>query len=78
MTSVSKYVYINKLDDIVNKYNKAYQSTIKMKLIDANSNTYINSIKEINIEDAKFKFGDHVRILKYKNSFCTRLCSKFI
>ena len=34
MTSVSKNVYINKLDDIVNKYNNTYHSTIKMNLID--------------------------------------------
>ena len=27
MTSVSKHVYINKLDDIVNKYNNTYHST---------------------------------------------------
>ena len=34
MTSVSKNVYIDKLDDIVNKYNNTYHSTIKMNLID--------------------------------------------
>ena len=44
MTSVSKNVHINKLDDIINKYDNAYQSTIKMKLTDANSNTYIKLI----------------------------------
>ena len=33
MTSISKNVYIDKLDDIVNKYNNAYHSTIKMKLM---------------------------------------------
>ena len=31
MTSISKTVYINKLDDIVNKYHNAYHKTIKMK-----------------------------------------------
>ena len=40
MTSVSKNVYIDKLDDIVNKYNTTYYSTIKMKPIDVKSNTY--------------------------------------
>ena len=30
MTSVSKNVYIDKLDDIVNKYNNINQSTVKM------------------------------------------------
>ena len=34
MTSVSKYLYIDKLDDIANKYNHAYHSTIKMKSVD--------------------------------------------
>ena len=34
MTSVSKIVYIDKLDDIVNKYNNIYNSTIKMKPVD--------------------------------------------
>ena len=31
MTSVSKNVYIDKLDDTVNKYNNKFHSTIKMK-----------------------------------------------
>ena len=39
MNSVPKSVYICELDDIVNKYNKAYHSTIKMKPIDVKSNT---------------------------------------
>ena len=34
MTSVSKNVYIDQLDDLVNKYNSAYHSTIKMKPVD--------------------------------------------
>ena len=64
--SVSKNVYINKLDDIVNKYNNAYHGTIKTKPIDVKSNTYIHSSKEINNKDPKFKVGDNVRISKYK------------
>ena len=31
MTSISKNVYIDKLNDIVNKNNNTYHSTIKMK-----------------------------------------------
>ena len=69
MTAISKNVYIDKLDDIVNKYNNAYHSTIKMKPIDIKSNTYINSSKEMNDKDPKFKIGDIVRISKYKNIF---------
>ena len=47
MMSVSKNVYIDQLDDIVDKGNKTYHSTIKMKSVDVKSNTYIDSSKEI-------------------------------
>ena len=77
MTSISKNVYVDKLDDIVNKYNNTYHSTVKMKPVDIKSNTYINSSKEINDKDSKFKIGDIVRISKYKN-ICKRLCSKLV
>ena len=69
MTSITKNVYIDKLDDIVNKYNNTYHSTIKMKPVDVKSNTYIDSNKEINDKDPKFKIGNIVRISKYKNVF---------
>ena len=48
MVSVLKNVYIDKLVDIVNKYNNIYHSRIKMKPIDIKANTYIDSNKEIN------------------------------
>ena len=41
-------MYIDTLDDIVNKYSNTYQSTIKMKPMDVKSSTYIDSSKEIN------------------------------
>ena len=69
MTSISKNVYINKLDDVVNEYNNTYHTTIKMKPIDVKDNTYINTSKKINYKDPKFKVGDRVRISKYKNIF---------
>ena len=69
MTSISKNVYIDKLDDIVDKYNSTYHTTIKMKPIDVKDNIYINTSKEINNKDPKFKVGDHVRISKYRNIF---------
>ena len=69
MTSISKDVCINKLGDIVNKYNNIYHRTIKMKPVDVKSNTYINSGKEINDKDLKFKIDDIVIISKHKNSF---------
>ena len=75
MTAISKNVYINKLDDIVNEYNNTYHRTIKMKPADVKDNTYIDSIelhseKEVNDKDSKFKIGDHVRISKYKKYCC--------
>ena len=69
MTSISKNVYIDKLDDIADEYNNTYHTTIKMKHIDVKDNTYINADKETNNKDPKFKVGDHVRISKYKNIF---------
>ena len=45
MSSISKNVYIDKLDEIVNKCNNTYHSTTKMKYVDVKSNTYINSSK---------------------------------
>ena len=72
MTSISKNVYIDKIDDIVDEYNNTYHATIKMKPIDVKDNTYINTSKEINNKDPKFKVGDHVRISKYKNIFAKR------
>ena len=62
MTSVSKIVYIDKLDDRINKYNNTYHSTIKMKPVDVTSSTYIGSSKETNDKDPKFKIGDIARI----------------
>ena len=64
MTSISKNVYIDNLDNIVNKYNNAYHIAIKMKPVDVKSNTYIDSSKEINNKDPKFRIGDIVRISK--------------
>ena len=69
MTLISKDVYINKLDDIVNEYNNINHTTIKIRPVDVKDNTYIDFSKEISNEDPKFKVGDHVRISKYKNIF---------
>ena len=45
--------------------------TIKMKPINVKDNTYIDSKKEVNDKDPKFKVGDHVRICNCKN-----ICAK--
>ena len=69
MTAISKNVYFDVLDNIVNKYNNTVHRTIKMKPIDVKDNTYIDFKKEVNDKDPKFKVGDNVRISKYKNIF---------
>ena len=60
-------MYIEKLDNIVNKYNNTH-GTIKMKPADVKSSTYIDFDKKRNEEDP-IKVGDHKRISKYKNIF---------
>ena len=42
MTSISKNVYIDKLDDILKKHNNTYHTSIKMKPVDVKDNTYID------------------------------------
>ena len=70
MTSKSKNMYIDKLDDIINEYNNTYHRTIKMKPVDdVKDNTYIDFGKESNDKDPKFQVGDHVRISKCKSIF---------
>ena len=64
MTSVSSNVYIDKLDDIVNKYNNVNHSIIKMKAVDVKPNTYIDSGKEINNKDLNLKL---MILLEYQN-----------
>ena len=71
MTAISKNVYFDVLDDIVNKYNDTFHRTIKMKRVDVKDNTYIDLKKEVNDKDPKFKVGDYARISKYKNIFAT-------
>ena len=43
MTSISKIVYIDKLDDVNNKYDNTYHITIKMKSVDVKPSIYIDS-----------------------------------
>ena len=69
MTANSKNVYVDVLDDIVNKYNNTVHKTIKMKPIDVTDDSFAEYNEESNKKDPKFKVGDHVRISKYKNIF---------
>ena len=69
MPAVSKNIYFNVLDDIVNKYNNTVHKTIKTKPIEVRSDSYAEYNKNFNKKDPKFKVGDNVRISKYKNIF---------
>ena len=69
MTALSKNVYFNVLNDIVDKYNNTYHKIIKMKPIDVKSDSFAEYNEESNEKDRKFKVNDHVRISKYKNTF---------
>ena len=55
MTSISKNVYINKLNDIVNECNNTYHRTIKMKQVDVKDNTYIDSTELHSNKKVKIK-----------------------
>ena len=66
MTAVSKNVYFDVLDDIVNKHNNTVHRTIKMKPIDVTSDSYAEYYEDSNERDPKFKIGDGVRISKYR------------
>ena len=63
MSLISKSVYIDKLNDIVNEYNITYR-TMKVKSVDVKDNAYIDFVKEVNNRDPKFKVGDHFKISK--------------
>ena len=67
MTSISKNVYIDKLDDIVNKYNNTYHRATKMNPVNVNPSICINSSKEMYDKNYKFKTDDVIRISKYKS-----------
>ena len=62
MTAVSKNVYFDVLDDIVNKHNNTVHRTIKEKPFDFPSDSYAEYNKDSNKKYPKFKVGDHVRI----------------
>ena len=71
-TSISKNVSIDKLDDIVNKYNNKYHRTIKLKPVDIKSSIFFDLNRDNNKEGPKFKVGDHVKMSKHKNIFSKR------
>ena len=69
VTAISKNVYFDVLDDIVDEYNNTYHKTIKMKPIDVKKDPFAEYNEESNEKDPKFKVGDLCQDFKYKNIF---------
>ena len=69
MTAISKNIYFDALDDIVDKYNNTVHKTIKIKPIEVTNDSYAEYNENLNNKNPKFKVGDSVRISKYKNIF---------
>ena len=69
MTAISKNVYFDVLDDIVDEYKNTYHKTIKMKPIDVKSDSFAEYNEESNEKAPKFKVGNHVQISKFRNVF---------
>ena len=69
MSAVLKYDYFDVLNDCVDKYYNTYYNTIKMKRIDVKFSSSAKYNVDSNAKNPKFKIGDPVRILKYKNIF---------
>ena len=72
MTAISKNVYSDVLDDIVDEYNNAFHKTIKMRPIDVGDDSFAEYNEESNEKDPKFKVDDHVQISKFQNVFAKR------
>ena len=79
MTAVSKNVYFDVSNNIVDKCNNTYHRTIKMKPIDVKFDSYAEYNVDSNGKDPKFKIGDHVRISKQKTFLlnCMLLIGQF-
>ena len=57
MTSVSKNMYIDKLDDLVNKYIHTYHTNINMKPVDVKPRKILNQTIKIFLPKAMFQIG---------------------
>ena len=62
MISTLKNVYIDKLDDVANKYHNTYHSTIKMKPVSVKSRWYIDFNEWNNREGPKCEIDEHIKI----------------
>ena len=74
MTAISRNIYFDVLDDIVDKYNNTVHRTIKMKPIEVTNDYYAKYNDPSNKKTPNFKVGDNVRISKYKSVF-TKGCT---
>ena len=74
MTAISKNVYIDKLDDIVNEYNNTYHRTIQMKPVNVKHNTYIHFEKKVNDKIQKLKLVTMSEFLNIKTFFLKDTC----
>lgn len=63
---MSEKCYIDKLDEIVDKYSNKYHRAIQTKPIDIKSGEQIEYSAD---QNDKYKVGDHIIISQYKNSF---------
>ena len=70
MRAISKNVYFDVLNDIVEEYKNTYYRTTKIKPIYVKYDSFAEYNKESNEKDPKFKVGDNVRFSKYNNIFC--------
>ena len=57
------------LDDIVDKYNKTCNGSVRRKPTDFKSGSYAEQNVDSNAKEPKLKIGDHVRVSKYINIF---------
>ena len=81
MTAISKNLYFDVLDDIVDEYTNTYHKILKMKPVDVGDDSFAEHNGKSNEKDPKFKVGDHVRISKFKDVFAkeyTLNCSEEI
>ena len=69
MTSLSRTVYNDELNNIVDKYNNTYHRTKIMKPIDVRDSIHISHGVENDVKYPNFEVGDHVRLWQYINIF---------
>ena len=67
MTPVSRNIYFDAWDGIVDNYNNKFHRTIAMKLMHVKSDSNAECNNDSNEKNLKFKVNDHLRMSKYKN-----------